>query len=261
MSSTAYQDCTIAYIDILGFRELVRSDQVDTILRAMRIIRRRLRKIDEVPNSPLRHTMFSDTIVLSAELTDEGIETLIHNVAFLTSELFTKGVFCRGAITSGQLYHRGATIFGPALIDAWELERQLAIFPRILVSSRLATRFLGIKNGRKANRDMHLEMAAYFRLDFDMHYHLDIFSPWMSTPSRPGLISDTVVRVVERHILRHIDPSDRIDIQRKQTKIFWLSKYLDYVEKVHGPTQVGSRKRTLKLRERRARPKVRDAGR
>jgi hypothetical protein len=232
----------VAYIDILGFGELVNSNKVGIILRAMKIIQRRLREIDGFPNSPLRHTMFSDTVVFSAELTDEGIVALIHNVAYLTATLFLKGIFCRGAITNGQLYHRGATIFGPALIDAYRLESLLAIYPRIIVSYELAERFLGIKNGRLPG-DLHRGMGDYFRHDFDNQYHVDVLSPWMSRPPRSGLVSNTVVRVVETHLLKQIDASDSVESQRKRAKLFWLSGYLQYVKKVHGPILFGATSR------------------
>lgn len=244
MRSTAYENCTIAYLDILGFSELVRSHKVDIILRAMRIIRERLRQIDEFPHSPLRHTMFSDTIIFSAELTDEGIVALIHNVAYLTAALLLKGIFCRGAITKGQLYHRGATIFGPALIDAYRLESQLAIYPRILVSYELADRFLEIKNGGR-HHDLHRGMGDYFRRDFDNQYHVDVLSPWMSRPPKPGLVSHTVARVVERHLLKQIGAGDSIEMQRKQGKLFWLSEYLQYVKKLHGPVMFGTTSRKV----------------
>lgn len=239
MPSTAYQDSIIGYIDILGFSDLVKDDRVDTILRAMRIIRRRLNRIDEFPKTPLRHTMFSDTVVFSAELTDEGIVALIHNVAYLTAALFLKGIFCRGAITKGQLYHREATIFGPALINAHRQESRLAIYPRIIIPYELALRFLDIKNAGH-HRDLHRGIGDYFRHDFDNQYHVDIFSPWMSKPPRSGLVSNTVVRVVQHHLLQRIDVSDNVEVQRVQSKLFWLSEYLEYVDKIHGPIRFGA---------------------
>jgi len=241
MSSTTYQERVIAFIDILGFTELVRKDKVETILQAMRIIQRRLRNLEGIPNCPLQHTMFSDSVVFSAELTDDGILALVHNTAYLAAALFQKGIFCRGAITTGNLYHKKATIFGPAMIAAYKLESQLALYPRIIVPYQLAQRFLQIKN-HNTHRDLHRGLACYFRHDFDNQYHVDVLSPWMSKPPRPGLVSNTVVRVVQGHLLRQLGGGDHdsVEAQRTDAKLFWLGDYLTYVSEVHGSTMVGN---------------------
>ena len=43
-----------------------------------------------------------------------------------------EGILIRGAITRGELFHYGDTIFGPALVEAYELESKIAIYPRII---------------------------------------------------------------------------------------------------------------------------------
>jgi hypothetical protein len=77
---------------------------------------------------------------------------------------------------------------------------------------------------------MHRGMGAYFREDFDNQFHVDVLSPWMSRPPRAGAISNTVVRVVERHLLRQIEASDDIETLRRHAKLSWLSDYLKYFE-------------------------------
>jgi hypothetical protein len=182
--------------------------------------------------------MFSDTVVFSAQRSDDGVVALVHNVAYLAAALFLRGVFCRGAIAKGQLHHRGATIFGPALIEAYRLEGQLAIYPRVIVPLDIAEQFLNAKNQR-ISRPFHKEIVDFFRHDFDNQYHVDILSPWMSKPPRRGLVSNTVVRPIKRHVLNQIDASEDIETQRKQAKLFWLYDYLEYVEKLHGPVKLG----------------------
>jgi hypothetical protein len=206
MRSISYKSSLVAFIDILGFENLVRQGQVNTILRAMGIIRRRIGQVDGFPKPPSRHAMFSDSVVFSTELTDEGIEALVHNVAYLTAELFHNGILCRGAIAKGDLYHQGMTIFGPALIDAYRLESQLAIYPRILIPYEIGERFLEIKNN-KQNRHFQSGMANFFRHDFDNQFHVDVLSPWMSKPPKPGSVSNTVCRVLRTRFMDKIDAS------------------------------------------------------
>jgi hypothetical protein len=48
------------------------------------------------------------------------------------------GYTIRGAVTSGKLFHEGSIIiFGPALVRAYELERHMAVYPRIIIDPRL----------------------------------------------------------------------------------------------------------------------------
>lgn len=241
MSSNSYQERVVVFLDILGFKELVRQDKVKTILQAMRIIQRRLRNLDEIPRCPIEHTMFSDSVVFSAPLSDDGVVALVHNAAYLAAALFHKGVFCRGAITTGKLYHKRATIFGPALIEAYNMESQLALYPRIITPFAIAEKFLHIKN-EDTHRDLHRGMACYFRQDSDNQFHVDVLSPWMSRPPRQGLVSSTVVRPIEKLVLQQLidGDSDSVAAQRARAKLFWLGDYLRYVSEVHGPMMFGT---------------------
>ena len=86
---------------------------------------------------------------------------------------------------------------------------------------------------------MHRGINDYFRHDFDNQYHVDVLSPWISRPPKAGLISNTVVRVIQKHVLKQIDAGESLENQRKQAKLFWLSEYLRYVNEIHGPIHFG----------------------
>ena len=59
--------------------------------------------------------------------------------------LAAKGVFIRGAICRGKIYikPKRGLIFGPGLVQSYDLERALAIFPRIVVEARLVKNLSG----------------------------------------------------------------------------------------------------------------------
>jgi hypothetical protein len=48
-----------------------------------------------------------------------------------------KGFLYRGAIVCGKVYHTERKIFGPALINAYEMEKSKAIFPRIIIDESI----------------------------------------------------------------------------------------------------------------------------
>ena len=45
----------------------------------------------------------------------------------------------RGGVTIGKLHHSGGVVFGEAMVDAYRLESRVAIYPRVVVSSRIYT--------------------------------------------------------------------------------------------------------------------------
>jgi hypothetical protein len=240
-----YEDRIVAFVDILGMKHLVASGKVPVILKAMQIIEQRLKLIDGVPKSPLQVSQFSDSIILSAPNDGNGMVHTVHFASLLASELFLQGVWCRGAITSGKMHHRGNAAFGPALIDAVEMERSLAVYPRVLVTDTVAEHFVEAKNAGKS-RWLHAGMAAFFRRDFDHLLHLDIFSHKMFVPARTGTITDAI-KGVRRFVVGGIDASERLDVMKIQAKLFWIGTYLDYVEEVHGAWhfKVGKTKATI----------------
>jgi hypothetical protein len=48
-------------------------------------------------------------------------------------EIFSSGILLRGAICVGDLFIGDHATFGPALIDAYDLESNVAVFPRIAI--------------------------------------------------------------------------------------------------------------------------------
>jgi hypothetical protein len=48
--------------------------------------------------------------------------------------LLKEGYFIRGALVKGKLYHDNAMVFGEALVRAYELESNLARYPRVMIT-------------------------------------------------------------------------------------------------------------------------------
>lgn len=87
-------------------------------------------------------TCFSDSIVVSVEVDDTNINetfsTLVANIADMGEYLLINGILIRGGITIGNLYHDSSSIiFGSGLIEAYQIESNLAKHPRIVLSDKL----------------------------------------------------------------------------------------------------------------------------
>jgi hypothetical protein len=63
---------------------------------------------------------------------------MLYDIYLLQISLIQRGISVRGAISSGKLFHNEAIVFGPALVEAVELEK-LAMYPRVILSREILT--------------------------------------------------------------------------------------------------------------------------
>lgn len=161
-----YQNSIVAFIDILGFKDIVKKSernprQLQTIYQALGFLKKRelpekwnlqLVEIEEdfqkrdvydfdISNR-IQSSAFSDSIVVSVIINDnnvnESLSTLIANLSFVGSKLIMDGIVIRGGLTIGKIIHtENGIIFGQGLIDAYKLEIRAAKFPRIILSDKL----------------------------------------------------------------------------------------------------------------------------
>jgi hypothetical protein len=145
-----YQKSLLTYFDILGFREMVATaadpEQVASRLRVFS----RLSQPERGEMEKWQHTFshFSDLAVRNVPIKareELGVEQgLLYwellDLAYIQSHLAEDGILIRGATTVGDIYVDERLIFGPALIRAYELERGVASYPRIILDSRVLDR-------------------------------------------------------------------------------------------------------------------------
>jgi hypothetical protein len=153
-----FDNRVVAFVDILGFREIVqRMAQQPELFRSirdiLRLIQRQVRQLEKArlleqkrelnwPKkiarlplaSPPEMSAFSDCYVIS-ESAESGWQVLV-TVQALAAFLLYKGIYTRGGIVKGDAYHKGPVLFGPGVISAYELQAT-ARYPRIVVEDRL----------------------------------------------------------------------------------------------------------------------------
>lgn len=160
-----YEKRIVAFIDILGFKEIVKQSEFDVAkiellysvldyLKGWEIPKKWDLKLVEIEEDAQKKgvenfdisgrtntTSFSDSIVVSVKVDDnvnEMASTLIVNLAYIGAILIEKGILFRGGITIGNIFHKeNGTVFGQGLIDAYMLESKSAKYPRIILSDKL----------------------------------------------------------------------------------------------------------------------------
>jgi len=163
-----------------------------------------------------RGSTFSDSLILSAVLDDHAIIGFITSLLFLSQGVAELGMYVRGAVCLGSLYHDSDMCFGPALIEAYDLEKN-ANYPRIVFTSEAYTLLSQVHS---TGTD---PLKAYFRMDFDDKQFLDFLNQAafeISGPSRVERMSD-----IRSEINKQLTASQVSDDVKG--KILWLANYFN----------------------------------
>ncbi len=183
-SNIEFENRLIAFIDILGFKEIIKKankdpEQVSWIYDVMEFIKT-LEKPEgwqtdfvEIEESAqykgvekfhitdsVECTTFSDSILVSVKVNpeklNEATSTLISNLAYIGSILIQSEIFWRGGLTFGNLIHtRNGIAIGQGLIDAYNLESSEANFPRIVLTKKLLDRLNYPLNSKRDRYPFH----------------------------------------------------------------------------------------------------------
>jgi len=130
----------VAFIDILGFSEMVREDcessagpkHVNVLYEAHLRAAATLGK--DLESGLIQ---FSDSIVFSRPFDLSALASFVAAVAVWQKSLLVEGLLCRGGITFGKHFVKDRFMFSKGLIDAYRLESTYAKVPRIAVSDDL----------------------------------------------------------------------------------------------------------------------------
>jgi len=143
-----YENRVALFIDILGFREIVKStldnvgnddkNRIEKVYEIFKAIRYFLKSENGSSTETRRFTQFSDSIAISFLATErsEVFHTLFH-VQLLLTELIQMKVLCRGGVSYGKLVHDDKVIFGPALNTAYDAESKAALYPRVILDESI----------------------------------------------------------------------------------------------------------------------------
>ena len=84
---------------------------------------------------------FSDSLVITLPYCNKDfidkVFLVIRATAYLCSKLAITNNFIRGGITIGKMFHETNIFFGPAFLEAYRLESEIANYPRIILSNQL----------------------------------------------------------------------------------------------------------------------------
>jgi hypothetical protein len=225
-----------AFIDILGFRGLVRELQTD-VSRFVKL-QAALTKIHWPVNAPkkdwttdFRVQSISDAVAISTIANLSGLTHLFKAIETLAIDLLKEGYLIRGALVKGMLYHDDHMVFGDALVRAYELESTIARYPRVMVTRDIideinhSTR--GFFREQREQYEIYLEQA-----DDGPHY-VHVLRNVASEISRIQ-IENLNLRPEKRHSLEEYERmrdtiqkrlGESVDNPRHFEKVQWFARY------------------------------------
>jgi hypothetical protein len=175
MSALTYEERIVAFIDVLGFAELVETSEIDPVARTRiekliatdQLFERFLKNMRPLVDA----AFFSDSFVLSARA--ESAIYLFREAGYLCRHLLTLGFVFRGAIVAGSLHHQDRTIVGPAFVKAYRLERDVAIYPRVIIDDSAFEYW----NEELTDGSAHAHLVSLTKIGDDGQRFFDIFDP------------------------------------------------------------------------------------
>lgn len=142
-----YSQYLVAFLDILGFRNMVfekENDKISTYFSLINEITNDLKRIQS--KKDIGSITISDSVILSIPLGGSPLSGKIKKLRELCIaiqkiqfKLSLNNIWIRGAISFGNAYfnERENQVVGEAYINAYELEQKIAIYPRVVIDSRL----------------------------------------------------------------------------------------------------------------------------
>ena len=174
------ENCAVAFIDILGCRDMMRKDSEESLNRVHRIYVGACEGYKKFANSQSLCMpdikIFSDNIVLSINEDIHGefaLSNLILAAAVFQLKFLEEGILVRGGITKGDFFSDKIMLWGNALARAYQLESELAIYPRIIVDPKYALEFKilpAIKNRKLIKEDIDgIHLINYLNLIYSLN--------------------------------------------------------------------------------------------
>lgn len=144
-----YEKSYVAFLDVLGFKNLVFSKKQKDKLKLNQyfgVVNSAIDYLKEIPSKrKIGSIIISDSVILSVphgQDKQDNINRLRHlcvAVGIIQQFLALKDIWLRGAISSGDTYFNSdkSQIVGPAYINSYLLEGSVAITPRVVLDSKI----------------------------------------------------------------------------------------------------------------------------
>ena len=232
-----YKDRYCAFVDILGFRQLIESlGYGSTSFAALRDLLTRVHSTHsdsavDVNDTDFRAQSISDAVAISTDVSAAGLVEIFRSLQALALDLLVEGFFIRGAVVRASLYHDERMVFGEALVRAHYFESEVAKFPRIVVAREVREDIISFASQPKGN--LPYPTMSILRQSSDGPMYLDVLQPVVSLLEKKEHPYKKLTPAEEILRRRYLQIKDKIqqryeesmDNPRHFEKVCWFARY------------------------------------
>ncbi len=245
------KECFVAFIDVLGFRDLIERDNgtgeylqilKTAVSKGTDDMKMRKKELNHEYNfwyEEFKIKSFSDCFCFSIPLEFErGEKDYKQNlVAFYEwimvfyNELLDNGFLCRGGITQGWHYEDSDIIFSKAQVEAYYIESKQAVYPLIMISSKLLSE---INERNFANESYYNYMFAHDNAgrNFLNPFNYSIVDEmFFAKKLGDELLPEKKIRnmLLEKHLKTINEKIQSMNGQSHVDKYQWLKEFILYM--------------------------------
>jgi hypothetical protein len=225
-----YAERYCAFVDILGFRQLV--EGLSSNPSGFQALKKLLRKVHSPTAASGGVTVLvqsvSDAVAISSPLNASGLLEIVLALQALALDLLHEGYFVRGAIVRGPLYHDEHMVFGEALIRAYDFETEVARFPRIILTRAVYDDVIGFRASTSVKFP-----EALFRLASDGATYVNVLEPLSAHLKRRATYFYKQSEEDRLEYMRFLEIKDRVqqrfeisvDNPKHFKKVRWFARY------------------------------------
>ena len=220
----------ICYIDLLGTKDKIIRDSNSDYLNVINdSYNEAIKIVDSISSAatvlPYKIKIFSDNFIIATESNanrkdDNHIAIALNRMALIAMaiqrELLKQDIFIRGGITWGDLYMDESFVYGNGLLDAYKLECEKALYPRIIIDEEL----IKLSEYCMQESEDYIMEVYNIKKDKDKLYFLDYLN--YLKDKKVNLIIDYSNSKIDHFI--EIETDNRV-IQ----KLIWHKQYLEYL--------------------------------
>lgn len=230
----------VCAIDILGFSQMILDSCNDgygnSLLREISYLIHKNKQCI-IPNkySEGKIKIYTDNMVVAYPIKDDGeieFDEVLDNVSEYQFNMALEGLFVRGGISVGEFYINEDIVFGPALLDAHNVESQIACYPRIILDNNT------VKKVKKYIKyyDVAPQKSKIF-IDTDGQWFLNYLNTIFKFYRECN--NEYEFEVVQRELLlRHKKKIEEMLVKHKENikvwdKYVWTANYHNYFCDLH----------------------------
>lgn len=181
-----YKEYYIAFIDVLGFKQMVQEKTCKEIvdiydsIKAMRTLQKKVEKNGErisvplIPSEEIHIKVMSDSvcIYIRADIPESLFELIFICIDFQNRMIeLDPPILLRGAIAKGELYSSGDILFGPGFVNAYLMEEHNANVPRIIINKNIIDEYNNLFPENKLPDNI-------LNRDYDAFYYVEYISAY-----------------------------------------------------------------------------------